>query len=690
MRIHPGQPWPLGATATGDGTNFALFSQHAEAVELCLFDAGCNGERSRLRLPEATDGVWHGQVPGVEPGAVYGYRVHGPYEPRAGHRFNPHKLLLDPYVRRLCGEFRWHDSHFGYCRDDPRADLSFDTRDNAAYMPKAVVEPTPAAPRRTARRLTPWHRTILYELHVRGFTLRHPAVPELQRGTFAGRSQAQVIDYLKALGVSSIELMPVQAHIDEFFLHQKGLRNYWGYNPLAFSVPHPAYAAGTGSDEFRQMVARFADAGLEVILDVVYNHSCEGDQLGPTLSLRGIDNASYYRLAPADPRLYSNDTGCGNSLNLDHPRVLQLVMDSLRFWAGEMGVSGFRFDLGVTLGREAQGFNPRAALFKAIAQDPLLSTCKLIAEPWDIGPGGYQLGNFPPGWSEWNDSYRDTVRRYWRGDPGVLPDLARRVHGSADLFEHAGRRPSASINYVASHDGYTLRDLVSYRQRHNHANLEQNRDGHRENFSHNCGHEGPSDDAAINALRLRQQRNLLATLAVSQGVPMLQAGDEFGRTLHGNNNAYCQDNAGSWLDWSAVDRAGLWHFTHQVLALRHRFTFLEASHYRHLPDGAADSGIQWLNGDGEVMRDEQWHEAENRLLGYLLSGSNGGDMEDSYLLVIFNSGGADASFRLPAPQGVRRWRELVDTVGDAPPAGAVEAAARVVVAAHSLRILASE
>jgi len=570
MRVETGNDYPLGAVFDGEGTNFALFSEHAERVELCLYDADGRQQTARLDLPAKTHDVWHGYLPGVQAGTAYGYRVHGPYEPHTGHRFNPHKLLLDPYARAFAGAFVWHPSHFAFDRGEAAQDLEADRADNAGYMPKAVVGIRDAELRTSRGMRTPWHETVIYEAHVRGMTMRHPRVPEALRGSFAGLSQPAVIDYIKSLGVTSVELLPVHAFIDEEFLVQKGLSNYWGYNTLNFFTPHPAYGSG---EAFRECVDRFHDAGLEIILDVVYNHTAEGNHLGPTLSFRGIDNRSYYRLLSTDSRLYVNDSGCGNTLDLSHPRVMQLVLDSLRYWVGELGVDGFRFDLATVLGRDEQGYHADAPFFRALAQDPVLAGCKLIAEPWDLGPDGYRLGQFPPGFAEWNDRFRDTVRRFWRGDAGQLPELARRLHGSGDIFEHHNRKPCASINFVTSHDGFTLRDLVSYARRDNHANREDNNDGHRENLSANYGVEGPTDDAEIDTLRWRQQRNFLATLMLAQGVPMLQAGDELGRSQQGNNNAYCQDNPLSWIDWPALDERGeaLTEFTRGLLELRRRY-----------------------------------------------------------------------------------------------------------------------
>lgn len=650
----------LGATCDGDGVNFALFSAHAERVELCLFDESGNQEVARYDLPAQSNEIWHGYVPGLEAGAVYGYRVHGPYDPQAGHRFNHHKLLLDPYAKALRGEFSWSDTHFAYDLKHPDQDLSLDRRDNANFMPKGVVAGPFADSPRARKPQISWSETSIYEAHVRGFTMRHPDVPELERGRFSGLAQAKVIDYLRALGISSIELLPVHAFIDEHFLHQRGLSNYWGYNTLSYFAPHSAYHNGDGIAEFREMVERFHDSGIEVILDVVYNHSCESNHFGPTVSFRGIDNASYYHLQAEQPRYYVNDTGCGNTVNVQHPMVMRLIMDSLRYWAAEMGVDGFRFDLAATLGREKNGFSTQASFLQAVAQDPQLSRCKMIAEPWDIGPGGYQLGKFPAGWSEWNDDYRDTLRRFWTREPGILPTFARRLHGSSDIFEHSGRQPSASINFVTSHDGFTLHDLVSYTARHNHANGEDNHDGHSHNISQNFGVEGPTDDAGIRALRARQQRNMLATLLVSQGVPMLQAGDEFSRTQMGNNNAYCQDNETGWVDWSQADstfdgdhRA----YVGRLLKLRTDYALLRHHRFIHPPQSEDGLKIEWLNNDGLAMSQHQWLEHHRFFLAYKLS-AEPTDQPGATVLVVFNNDTQSHTMSLP---GTQQWQWLLDT-----------------------------
>jgi glycogen operon protein len=690
--MQKGYPGPLGASPDGGGVNFALFSAHAERVELCLFDDTGSREIARYTLPEKHHDIWHGYLAGLKPGSLYGYRVYGPYDPHSGHRFNHHKLLLDPYARQLSGDFRWADCHFGFIADSAEQDLSYDTRDNAAYMPKCVVVSPPASAT-SKKPKVPWNKTIVYETHVKGFSKLHPGVPEAQRGSFAGFGHARIIDYIKSLGVTSVELMPVHGFIDEHFLYQKNLGNYWGYNSLSYFAPHSPYLSSGDVGEFRHMVDRYHDAGLEVILDVVYNHTGESNHLGPTLSFRGIDNASYYCLQNENKRYYRNDTGCGNTINISHPRVLQMVMDSLRYWVNEMGVDGFRFDLATVLGRDSEfhngGFNSASSFFKTIAQDPQLSTTKIIAEPWDIGPGGYQLGNFPAGWSEWNDGYRDTFRRYWKGDKGVLPDVARRLHGSSDFFEHAGRKPWASINYVTSHDGFTLRDLVTYRNRHNSDNGEQNRDGHHHNLSDNYGIEGPTDDQHIECVRRRQARNFLATLLVSQGVPMIQAGDESGHTQGGNNNAYCQDNATTWLGWNDdkdSDQVNqLVAFVQRMIALRHSHEIFCYPHYIH-PEHPDEVSIQWINEEGEIMRDEHWHEHHNQLLGYLLTNPP----KREKLLVVFNSGTDSQGFKLPKTEKGGLWKILVDTVaedGAADTANKLKPLSKVQIEARSLLIL---
>ncbi|MGA8493351.1 MAG: glycogen debranching protein GlgX, partial [Terriglobales bacterium] len=566
--VWPGKPYPLGANWDGEGVNFALFSEHAKRVQLCVFDQSGRRELHRVNVTEQTDQVWHCYLPEARPGLIYGYRVNGPYEPAKGARFNPHKLLLDPYAKQIVGDLKWSDSHFGYRIGHRLEDLSFDRRDGAPGMVKSmVIDPaftwgTDQPPR------TAWHKSVIYELHVKGFTIQHPKVPAPLRGTYAGLATAPVIDHLLKLGITAIELMPVHCFVDDRQLVERGLRNYWGYNSIGFFAPESRYLSTGSISEFKTMVKTIHSAGIEVILDVVYNHTAEGNQLGPTLSFRGIDNVVYYRTMPDNPRYYVDYTGTGNTLNMRHPRVLQLIMDSLRYWVLDMHVDGFRFDLAATLARELHEVDKLGAFLDIIHQDPVLSQVKLIAEPWDLGEGGYQVGKFPVGWAEWNDRYRDALRSYWKGDGGQIGELAYRITGSSDLYARSGRRPYASINFVTAHDGFTLHDLVSYNQKHNEANGEDNRDGTDNNRSWNCGAEGPTDDPTIKALRVRQKRNFLATLLLSQGVPMLLAGDAIGHTQHGNNNAYCQDNEISWLNWSTNGDTKLIGFVQKIIALR--------------------------------------------------------------------------------------------------------------------------
>ena len=669
-RVREGAPHPLGATWDGLGVNFALFSAHATKVELCLFDVDGEHELERIELPEFTDEVWHGYFPDLGPWTVYGYRVHGPYEPEAGHRFNPNKLLLDPYAKAHVGRVTWGPEIFGYTIGNDAGDLSFDERDSAGFMPKCrVVDPafTWTGDRRPA---IPWERTIVYEAHVRGLTKRHPLIPEELRGTFAALARPEIGEYIRSLGVTAVELLPIHAVVDDGPLLDKGLRNYWGYNTIGFFAASPRYFATGAIAELKQMVAHLHEAGLEVILDVVYNHTAEGNERGPTLSFKGIDNASYYRLLPDQRRFYINDTGTGNTLNLSHPRVLQMVTDSLRYWATEMHVDGFRFDLATILGREPHGFDQGGGFLDTCRQDPVLNHVKLIAEPWDVGPGGYQVGSFPPGWAEWNDKYRDTVRGYWRGDQGKAAELASRLAGSADLFNERGRRPWASVNFVTAHDGFTLNDLVSYNDKHNDANGEENRDGSSNNLSWNCGAEGPTDDPGINALRQRQKRNFLSTLLLSQGTPMLVAGDEWGRTQRGNNNAYCQDNEISWLEWDEVDDAGraLTAFVRRLTMMRHAFPILRCGRFLagEWNEEMKVKDVTWINASGTEMEDGHWADANMRCFGMLLDGRApqtgikrpGTDVT---LLLCLNAHSDMVNFTLPPFEGGRRWLCLVDT-----------------------------
>ena len=669
--VWPGRPYPLGGTWDGEGVNFSLFSEHAQKVELCLFDPSGRRELYRISLPEQTDQVWHGYLPEARPGLLYGYRVHGPYEPANGLRFNPNKLLVDPYAKQIQGTLKWSDAHFGYRIGAKQEDLSFDRRDSASGMPKSmVIDPaftwgTDRAPR------IPWHESVIYEVHVKGLTMRHPEVPTALRGTYAGLATAPMIDYLRRLGVTAVELMPVHYFIDDRLLVDRGLRNYWGYNTIGFFAPEPRYSAMNSINEFKTMVKTLHSAGIEVILDVVYNHTAEGNQLGPTLSFRGIDNPSYYRLAPDNQRYYMDYTGTGNSLNMRHPRVLQLIMDSLRYWVLDMHVDGFRFDLAATLARELHEVDRLGAFLDIIHQDPVLSQAKLIAEPWDLGEGGYQVGKFPVGWAEWNDRYRDAVRSYWKGDGGLIGELAYRITGSSDLYERSGRRPYASINFVTAHDGFTLRDLVSYNEKHNAANGEENRDGTNNNRSWNCGVEGPTEDPAVNVLRLQQSRNLIATLLLSQGVPMLLAGDGTGHTQQGNNNAYCQDNEISWLNWDLTDQdRELLAFVQSMIAIRkqhpvfHRRNFFQGRPIK----GAGVKDILWLTPSGLEMTDEEWKQSHAQTLGMLLSGDaleergeRGESIKDNNFLLLLNANHENKPFTLPPAGPEARWRALVDT-----------------------------
>ncbi len=670
-RVRAGRPFPLGATWDGVGVNFSLYSRHATRVELCLFNER-GREVERIVLPEYTDEIWHGYLPDARPGQRYGYRVDGPYAPEAGHRFNPHKLLLDPYARQVVGHLKWAPALFGYTVGHRDKDLSFDKRDSAPFMPKcAVVDPAFTWGRDRPPGVS-WEDTVIYEAHVRGLSMLHPDIAESARGTFSALKHDSLLDHLKHLGATALELLPVHAHVDDQHLLERGLRNYWGYNTLAFFAPDPRLLATNAIAEFKQMVAGVHAAGLEVILDVVYNHTAEGNELGPTLSFKGIDNASYYRLAD-NPRYYVNDTGTGNTFDLTNAGALRMVMDSLRYWVQDMHVDGFRFDLATILGREREGFDPSGSFLDAVRQDPVLSQVKLIAEPWDIGPGGYQLGQFPPGWAEWNDKFRDNVRALWRGDGGQLPEFATRIMGSADLFNHKGRRPAASVNFVTAHDGFTLHDLVSYNDKHNQANGEDGRDGSDHNISWNHGAEGPTQDPDLLALRARQMRNLLASLLFAQGTPMLLAGDEFGRTQQGNNNAYCQDNPLTWLDWAeAASEAGKRQtaFVRKALKLRRRYPHLRRGRFLDARDGGDGGSVEWLRSDGAAMGEADWNDPEARVLMLKMGGSDVDDgehgPEHETLLLVVNAGHAEVRFAVPAP-GDRQWRVLLSTTaGQAP------------------------
>ena len=667
--IAPGRASPLGATPSPRGVNFAVHSSVAEAVELCLYARDGGAPRGRVRLPGRSGDVWHGFLPAplAVAGDLYGYRVHGPYQPQRGLYCNPQKLLLDPSARALTGEPRAAPALYGA---GEAAAL-----DSAAAMPRCRI--VDAAFDWGAERVpgTPWTDTVIYELHVKGFTARHPLVPERLRGTYLGLAEPAVVDWLRRLGVTAVELLPCQAFTTEAFLRERGLVNYWGYNPIGWSAPATQYALEDPVDEFRRMVRALHAAGIEVILDVVFNHTAEGDESGPTLSWRGLDNAAYYRLAGTEPRRYENWTGCGNTVDASHPASRALILDALRWWAEAMHVDGFRFDLAPVLGRDGERFHRDAPLFAELRADPSLSYLKLIAEPWDVGPGGYQLGQFPAGWAEWNDRYRDTLRSFWRGERHQLGALAERIAGSSDIFRHRGRRPAAGVNFITAHDGFTLADLVSYNERHNEANLEHNADGHSDNRSWNCGVEGPTAHAGVGELRRRQMRNLLATLLLSQGVPMLQAGDEFARSQRGNNNAYCQDNDISWLDWSLAERESeLVDFVRRLLAFRRRRpelrreTFLKG--WRR--SGRSDD-VRWLRPDGREMREPDWNDARAQALGVALAGA---ESADAAIVVLINGGAEPLEFRLPARGDGRPWRTVADTAAPAAQAAAEPGAAR--------------
>jgi isoamylase len=662
-KLSRGVPYPLGATWDGLGTNFAVFSEFAERIELCLFDPTGRRELERHDLPECTDEVWHGYLPNARTGLIYGYRAHGPYSPQDGHRFNPHKLLLDPYAKRFAGALRWSDALFGYRVNSPRADLSFDRRDSAQGMLKAVVTDDVFDWGDDRPPNIPWSNTVIYEAHLRGMTILRRDIHANERGTFAALGDANVIGYLKTLGITAIELLPIHAFVQDRTLVERGLKNYWGYNSLGFFAIEPRYLSDGSRNEMRVAVRRLHAAGIEVILDVVYNHTAEGNEFGPTLSFRGLDNASYYRLVPDNRRHCIDETGTGNTLNLSHPRVLQMVMDSLRHWVTSFHVDGFRFDLGVTLGREAGGFDPGSGFFDALRQDPILTRVKLISEPWDIGPGGYQLGHHPPGFAEWNDRFRDSTRRFWRGDAGERPEFAARLAGSGDLFDRHARRPWASINYAASHDGFTLADVVSFAERHNEANREDNKDGQGENYSTNWGVEGQTTDKSILETRSRIQRAMLATVLFAHGTPMLLGGDEFGRTQDGNNNPYCQDNNISWWDWSLSESERgreLRSFVAKLIAIRREHTALRSRHFLHGQDEPAPgiSDIGWFDASGQGIPDDHWKDAEQRLL-CLRRATKNADGTVSLLTLLLNPMVDDHAFLLPTP--VLPGQVLVDT-----------------------------
>ncbi len=671
-QMHEGVPNPRGATWDGKGTNFAVFSEHATKVEVCFFDESGENEIDREELPEYTNQIWHGYIAGVRPGTRYGLRVYGPYEPENGHRFNPNKLLLDPYACAHIGELQWNPALFGY-QMESGDDTTFDERDSAPFMPKCiVVDPDfdwHGQPRLGKYRV-PFDDTVLYEMHVKGFTKLHPGVPEHLRGTYAGLATPEVIEYIQSLGVTSVELLPIHTFVNDSGLRDKGLTNYWGYNTIGFFAPDPRYAADCNDclREFKETVAALHEAGLGVILDVVYNHTAEGNELGPTLSFKGIDNSSYYRLMPGKPRYYINDTGTGNTVNLSHPRVIQMVTDSLRYWVEQTHVDGFRFDLGTILAREPNGFDNRSGFLKAVSQDPVLGTVKLIAEPWDCGPGGYQVGGFPPGWAEWNDKFRDTVRDYWKGGSSAA-DLTRRLCASREIFDYQGRRPWSSINFITAHDGFTLNDIVTYNEKHNEANGEDNKDGNSNNLSWNCGVEGPTDDPEINKLRARQMRNLLGTLLLSQGTPMMLAGDEFARTQNGNNNAYCQDNEISWLNWELKDKGKhLIQYVQRLIGFRHKYPILRRNLFLNgeFDEELGVKDVTWINANGREMEDHNWGDSGMRCFGMLIDGrarvsgvrQRG---KEATLLLVINDHSDMVNFTLPEAVGGSSWSLLIDT-----------------------------
>jgi glycogen operon protein len=673
MRVWPGRPYPLGATFDGVGVNFAIFSEHATKVELCLFDdRGDIKEAARIPLVECTDLVWHGYFPDVEPGQLYGYRVHGPYDPAQGHRFNPNKVVLDPYAKAIGRDVKWDDSLFAYKVGSD--DLTFDEQDSAPFCPLASVIDTAFTWGDDRPPRVPWHKTLIYECHVKGLTNRHPGVPEDKQGTYAGLASESVIEHLLALGVTAVELLPVHYHLNDRHLVEKGLTNYWGYNTLGFFAPHAAYASKSSPrksvQEFKSMVRSLHAAGIEVILDVVYNHTCEGNENGPTLSWRGIDNSAYYRPAE-DKRYYTDFTGCGNTLNMTHPRVLQLLMDSLRYWVLEMHVDGFRFDLASTLARELHDVDRLGAFFDIIHQDPVISQVKLIAEPWDVGPGGYQVGNFPVLWTEWNGKYRDDVRRFWKGEGGTAGELATRLAGSSDLYQDDGRKPYASINFITAHDGFSMQDLVSYDHKHNEANGEDNRDGSDNNDSWNCGHEGPTDDPGIITLRERQKRNLIATLIFSEGVPMIFAGDELSHTKNGNNNTYCQDNELTWLNWDLDPRKkSFLDFVRKCTRIWHEQPVLQRRKFfvgRPIR-GSEIKDISWFSPNGQEMDDNAWQDPNVKCLGMRVAGDLINDVNErgepivgDTLLMLINSHWEEIEFTLPVTREEHVWETLIDT-----------------------------
>jgi isoamylase len=674
MRVWPGQPYPLGATWDGEGVNFALFSENATGVELCLFAKSEDAEEIiKIPMRERTDQVWHCYLPDVRPAQLYGYRVHGPYKPEEGHRFNPGKLLIDPYAKAISGTIKWSNALFAYKVGGPKEDLEPDFSNSAGGVPKSVVVDSAFTWANDKNPRTPWNRTVIYECHVKGMTIQHPDVPEEMRGTYLGLASEPIIDHLLKLGVTAVELLPVHHFVVDRHLADKGLNNYWGYNSIGYFAPDVRYARGGMMHqvyEFKTMVKKFHSAGIEVILDVVYNHTGEGNHMGPTLSLRGIDNKAYYRLEKDKPRFYTDYTGTGNSLNMLHPRTIQLILDSLRYWATEMHVDGFRFDLAPVLARELQEVNRLGTFFDIMQQDPVMSQVKLIAEPWDVGPGGYQVGNFPVGWAEWNGKFRDTIRHVWKGDEGHTAELASRLSGSSDIYQWTQRGAYAGVNFITAHDGYTLHDLVSFEQKHNEANGENNQDGHNDNISRNWGAEGPTDNEGIIEMRYRAMRNFLATLAFSQGVPMISHGDEIARTQKGNNNAYAQDNEISWMNWNLDERQKqLLEFTRTLFAIRLSNPVLRRRHFfRADKTNGGMKELTWLAPDGQEMNEQRWHDGKNQTLGMLIHGEATDEQDDrgrpikgDTMLLLLNAGPSECSFALPKMEGQGMWVEVVDT-----------------------------
>ncbi|OAM51477.1 glycogen debranching enzyme GlgX [Methylovorus sp. MM2] len=658
--IKEGKPYPRGASYDGKGTNFALFSDHAKSVTLCLFSANGSKETEQIKFNECTNGVWHAYLPDIKPGQLYGYRVDGPWAPLEGQRFNANKLLLDPYARKLAGQIKWDDALYGYTiSTDKDADLQMDERDSAAFIPKAIVV-DPGILVKSPKPNIRWPKTIIYEAHVKGLTMRHPLIANDIRGTFAALSDSAIISHLQKIGITAIELLPIHAFSQDRHLVEKGLANYWGYNTLSYFAPEPAYSSSGELEEIAKTIDTLHEAGIEVILDVVYNHTCEGSHLGPTLSFRGIDNLSYYRELPGNPRYYDNLTGCGNALNTSHPKVLQMVMDSLRMWATVYGIDGFRFDLALTLGRNENGFNRDHALFHAMLQDPELAKCKLIAEPWDVGPGGFQLGSFPPGFSEWNGDYRDVTREFWTGKEGLISKFASRFAASSDLFNESHRRPWSSVNFITAHDGFTLHDLVSYNDKHNDANGEDNNDGANDNRSWNCGAEGETDSEEINGLRRQQKRNLLATLFMSQGIPMVLAGDELNNSQSGNNNTYCQDNEIGWVNWDNADD-GLIDFVGKLAAIRKthnaisRAEFVTGKLNEH-----GNSDVTWFNVNGEIMSSDQWNDVNAKSMVVKFISPN---KSDTAILVLLNASHVAVHSKIPACD-TYKWKQILNTVAD--------------------------